>query len=118
MISHHLPAWGVCGQKARALSLFFPFKVMHVPGVTLESEVGVWNRGPVQGVDADKARSVRLAGPHTGTELGVHLFESVWSSDPEGLGAPVCHVMECFPKVLSFLFTLLFRVELNFTSLL
>ena len=91
---------------------------MHVPGVTLESEVGVWNRGPVQGVDADKARSVRLAGPHAGTELGVHLFESVWSSDPEGLGAPVCHVMECFPKVLSFLFTLLFRVELNFTSLL
>lgn len=118
MISHHLPAWGVCGQKARALSLFFPFKVMHVPGVTLESEVGVWNRGPVQGVDADKARSVRLAGPHAGTELGVHLFESVWSSDPEGLGAPVCHVMECFPKVLSFLFTLLFRVEFNFTSLL
>ena len=118
MISHHLPAWGVCGQKARALSLFFPFKVMHVPGVPLESEVGVWNRGPVQGVDADKARSVRLAGPHAGTELGVHLFESVWSSDPEGLGAPVCHVMECFPKVLSFLFTLLFRVELNFTSLL
>lgn len=71
MISHHLPAWGVCGQKARTLSLFFPFKVMHVPGLPLESEVGVWNQGTVQGVDADKMRLVRLAGPHVGAELGV-----------------------------------------------
>lgn len=118
MISHHLPARGVCGQEARTLSLFFPFKVTRVPGLPLESEVGVWNWGTVQGVDADRARLVRLAGPHAGTELGVRLFESVWSSDLEGLGAPVCHVMECFPKMLSFLFTLLLRVELNFTSLL
>lgn len=115
-----LPAWRVVSRRQGALLSSLQGNVC--PWMVLESKIGGLEVGHSPcglGVDADRGRLVRPAGPHAqALRAGPLVAGPSGGSDLEALGAPVC-MCRCFPKM-SFLFTLHdFSVwNLIFTSLL